>query len=158
MFRKTLRPKQQLPESECIEILKSQPRGVLSVQGDDGYPYGLPIDYWYCEENGKLYFHCGKTGHKIDAIKKHDKVSFCVCDQGCRKDGDWALTIRSVIVFGRIRILADQSRAIEITRSLSKKYTSDTEYIEDEIRKYADGVLCLELTMEHMTGKSVHEA
>ena len=68
MFRKLLRRKQQLSDSDCIEILKNEPRGVLSVMGDDGYPYGLPIDHWYCEENGKLYFHCGKIGHKLDAI------------------------------------------------------------------------------------------
>ena len=63
MFRKLLRHKQQLCDSECIEILKNEPRGVLSVVGDEGYPYGLPIDHWYCEESGKLYFHCGKIGH-----------------------------------------------------------------------------------------------
>jgi nitroimidazol reductase NimA-like FMN-containing flavoprotein (pyridoxamine 5'-phosphate oxidase superfamily) len=64
MFRKLLRHKQQLRDSECIEILKSEPRGVLSVIDDEGYPYGLPIDHWYCEENGKLYFHCGKQIHE----------------------------------------------------------------------------------------------
>ena len=47
MFREMLRKKQQLPAEECIELLKTQPRGVLSLLGDDGYPYGLPIDHWY---------------------------------------------------------------------------------------------------------------
>ena len=64
MFRKLLRHKQQLPDSECIEILKNEPRGVLSVVGDEGYPYDLPIDHWYCEESGKLYFHCCKRVHE----------------------------------------------------------------------------------------------
>ena len=82
MFRKLLRRKQQLSGSECIEILKNEPRGVLSVVGDEGYPYGLPIDHWYCEENSKLYFHCGKIGHKLDAIRACDKVSYCVMDGG----------------------------------------------------------------------------
>lgn len=158
MFRPMQRPKQQLPEAACIEILKSEPRGVLSLLGDNGYPYGLPIDHWYCEEDGKLYFHCGKQGHKIDSIRACDKASFCVMDSGVRKDGDWALTIRSVIVFGRIRILEDPARAIEITRRLSYKYTSDAAYIEDEIQKYGAGVLVFSLTPEHISGKTVHEA
>ena len=105
MFRKLLRHKQQLPDSECIEILKNEPRGVLSVVGDEGYPYGLPIDHWYCEENGRLYFHCGKIGHKLDAIRACNKVSYCVMDGGTPEEGGWALYFRSVIVFGRAKII-----------------------------------------------------
>lgn len=158
MFRKMLRPKQQLSISECIDILKNELRGVLSVLGDDDYPYGIPIDYWYCEDDGKLYFHCGKKGHKLDAITKHEKVSFCVYDQGYRKEGDWALYIRSVILFGRAKIVDSPEKAIAITRQLSYKYTSDTKYIEDELKQYAAAVLCIELTPEHISGKLVHEA
>ena len=76
MFRKMLRFKQQIPEAECIEILKEEPRGVLSVLGDDDYPYGMPINHFYCEEDGKLYFHTGMKGHRTDAIRQHDKGSF----------------------------------------------------------------------------------
>ncbi|MBP3901898.1 MAG: pyridoxamine 5'-phosphate oxidase family protein, partial [Blautia sp.] len=82
MFREMMRIKQQLSQEECIEILKKEPRGVLSVLGDDGYPYGMPINQYYCEEDGKIYFHSGKKGHKVDAIKRCDKASFCVYDQG----------------------------------------------------------------------------
>ena len=69
MFRKMCRFKQEMPAVECRELLKTQVRGVLSLLGDDGYPYGLPIDYWYNEADGKLYFHGAKEGHKIDAIR-----------------------------------------------------------------------------------------
>ncbi len=158
MFRKLLRRKQQLSDSECIEILKSEPRGVLSVVGDKGYPYGLPIDHWYCEESGKLYFHCGKIGHKLDAIRACDKVSYCVMDGGTLEEGGWALYFRSVIVFGRAKIIENKARIIEITRQLSYKFTDDTAYIEDEIRRFAAGTLCIELTPEHICGKRVHEA
>ena len=68
MFRKMRRFKQQISVAECIEILKNTKRGVLSLIGDDGYPYGIPIDHWYCEDDGKIYFHGAKEGHKIDAI------------------------------------------------------------------------------------------
>lgn len=158
MFREMLRKKQQLPMDECIELLKTQPRGVLSLLGDNGYPYGLPIDHWYCEADGKLYFHCGKKGHKIDAIHSCSKASFCVMDSGYRRDGEWALNIRSVIVFGRVRIVEDQARAIEITRQLSYKYTSDTAFIEWEIAQSGQNVLVFSLTPEHITGKLVNES
>ncbi len=158
MFREMRRIQQQLPQSESIDILKSQPRGILSLLGDNGYPYGLPMDHWYCEDDGCLYFHCGKAGHKIDAIRSCNKASFCVCDQGFRRPGEWALNIRSVIVFGRIQILEDPQQAIAITRQLSYKYTQDTEFIEREIRESGKNVLVFRLTPEHITGKLVNES
>lgn len=158
MFRDMKRAHQRLSDADCIAILKQEPRGVLSVLGDDGYPYGLPINFWYCEEDGKLYFHSGKTGHKIDAIKNCDKVSFCVYDQGFRKEGDWALTIRSVILFGRVEMIQDYETAMKVSRQLSYKYTSDAAYIEHEIVHFGPEVLCFALVPEHMTGKTVHEA
>ena len=158
VFRDMMRIKQKLTDEECIEILKTEPRGVLSVLGDEGYPYGMPMNHWYCEENGHLYFHSGMKGHKVDAIRNHEKVSFCVYDKGFRRDGEWALNIKSVIVFGRIRILEDQQETVEIIRRLSYKYTSDAEYIEREIRAAGARTLCLELITEHMTGKLVNES
>lgn len=158
MFREMARKRQQLSGAECIEILKSEPRGVLSVLGDDGYPYGMPMNHWFCEENGRLYFHSGMTGHKVDAIRNCGQVSFCVYDRGFRRDGEWALNIKSVIVFGRIRAVEDQQEAIGIIRRLSYKYTSDSAYIEGEIQAAGARTLCLELIPEHMTGKLVNES
>ena len=153
-----MRIRQQLPQEECIEILKKEPRGVLSVLGDDGYPYGMPINQFYCEEDGKIYFHSGKKGHKVDAIKRCDKASFCVYDQGYRREGEWALNIRSVIVFGRIEIIEDTEKVYEMSRRLSRKFTDDEAYIEHEIVKSGPRTLMFALVPEHMTGKLVNEA
>lgn len=158
MFRNVARYKQQLSREECISILNDEVRGVLSVIGDGGYPYGLPINHYYCPEDGKLYFHSGKTGHKIDAIRRCGKASFCVFDQGFRKDGEWALNIRSVIVFGRIEIVEDREKVYEIARRLSHKFTSDENYIEKEILHSGPATLMFALVPEHMTGKLVNEA
>lgn len=158
MFRELTRIKQKLSLEESISLLKQQPRGVLSLMGDDGYPYGVPIDHWYNEEDGRIYFHSGKEGHKVDAIGRCDKASFCVCDEGYRLEGDWALNIKSVIVFGRIRIIEDHCKALELTRSLSRKYTSDEAYIQKEIDSYGDEVLVFALEPEHITGKITKES
>ena len=158
MFREMLRKKQQLSDEECIEILKQEPRGVLSVIGDDDYPYGMPLNHFYCESDGKLYFHSGKKGHKIDAMTRRDKASFCVYDQGFRREGEWALNIRSVIVFGRIEIITDPEKICEIARLLSYKFTDDEKYIEDEIKKSGPRTFMFALVPEHITGKLVNEA
>ncbi|MBE6994448.1 MAG: pyridoxamine 5'-phosphate oxidase family protein [Ruminococcaceae bacterium] len=158
MFREMVRKHLQLPERECLDVLRQEPRGVLSVLGDDGYPYGMPMDHWYNEEDGHLYFHSGPMGHKVDALKNCDKVSYCVFDKGFVREGEWALNIRSVIVFGRMRVVEDRERAIELVRKLSYKYTDDETYIEGEIKKTGKIVLVYELIPEHMTGKLVNES
>lgn len=158
MFREIVRKKQAITLEECKEILKKEPRGVLSLIGDDGYPYGVPINHYYCEENGHIYFHSGKSGHKIDALRACDKASFCVYDGGYRNEGEWALNIKSVIVFGRIRIVEDFDEAMDICRKLCYKFTSDRDYIEKEIRVSGKNTLCFKLIPEHITGKRVNES
>ena len=158
MFREMNRRKQQLSEAECVGILTNEKRGVLSVLGDDGYPYGMPINHFYNERDGKLYFHSGKRGHKVDAIKKHDKASFCVYDEGFREKGEWALNIRSVIAFGRIEIVEDRKTVYRIAEELSRKFTDDDAYIEREIEHAGPRTLMFALAPEHITGKIVKEA
>ena len=157
MFREVMRVKQRLSREECVALLRSEPRGVLAVQGDDGYPYALPTNHWYDPDTGVLYFHSGMTGHKVDAIRRCDKVSYCVTDRGERREGEWCLTFRSVIVFGRVEIIDDHDRAIEMTRRLSLQFTDDTDYIEREIRSAGARTLVFALHPAHMTGKTVRE-
>ena len=158
MFRPMVRFKQQISEEECIRVLKEQKRGVLSMIGDDGYPYGVPINHWYCEEDGKLYFHGGMKGHRIDAVERCDKVSFCVYDEGYKKEGEWALNINSVIVFGRIAKVTDEEKRIRIISDLTRKFTDDEAYLARELKGSLQRTLLLELAIEHMTGKLVNEA
>ena len=158
MFREMNRIKQQLSQEESIAILKQEPRGVLSVNGDDGYPYGMPMDHWYCDADGCLYFHSGKKGHRTDSMYRCNKASYCVYDSGYRKEGDWSLNIKSIIIFGRLEIIEDFDRAMEITRQLSLKYTNDIEYINWEIQQSGKNTLVFRLVPEHITGKLVNES
>ena len=158
MFRTMRRFGQALSCEECIALLKTEPRGVLSFLGDDGYPYGIPMDHWYCEEDGKLYFHGAREGHKIDAIRACDKVSYCVQDEGYRNEGEWALNIRSVVVFGRMHPVTDGETIQTVCHNLCKKFTDDECYFEKEFAAAGKVVQCLELCPEHMTGKLVKES
>lgn len=158
MFRQLTRKKQSLSDSRIKEILNNEKRGVLSVLGDGGYPYGVPMNFLYSEKDGKIYFHSGKKGHKTDALLRCDKVSFTVFDKGRMEQGKRGLDFHSVIAFGRIREIKDREFAMEMCRRFSMKYIPDPEYIEGEIQKFGAVTVCYEMIIEHITGKTVNES
>lgn len=158
MFRQMRRGNQQLSDNDCIQALKNEMRGVLSVIGDDNYPYTIPLSFYFSEEENKIYFHGAGKGYKIDAIKKCDKVSFCVLSNGINVPGKIGLDFKSVIVFGRIKILEDREKTVDICKKLSEKFNYGNEYTENELRKFANVVTVLELTPEQITGKLVNES
>lgn len=158
MFRELTRKDKELSEKECIELLIKEKRGVLSVLGDEGYPYGMPMNHYYSEADGKLYFHSGMGGHREDALVKNSKVSYCVFDKGEKPDGEWAYTVKSVVIFGEMEICRDREKIEKICTQLSRKFTSDEEYIKEEIELYAHETQLLVLTPLNICGKRVKEA
>lgn len=156
MFRTMRRINQVISEESCMEVLTSAPRGVLAVHGEDGYPYAFPMNHFYLD--GKLYFHCATEGHKIDAIAANKKVSFCVIDEGFRKEGEWPLNIRSVVVFGTIKKLENDTSSMKILRELGIKHYPDVESVKKVMSGHSSRVQMLELTIHHMSGKLVNES
>lgn len=156
-FRTLTRKKQGLSILECEELLSSSLRGVLAVNGDNGYPYAMPLNHFYDKETKTIYFHSGKIGYKMDCIDRSSKACFTVMDQGVRREGEWWLTIRSIIVMGRIKRLEDPKTVEEVSRRLSHKFTKDEEYISREIEEYAAATAILAMTVEDIQGKTVKE-
>lgn len=155
MFRQMRRHKQELSKEECIRILKEEPRGVLALLGDDDYPYSLPMSHVYVD--GKIYFHGAKEGHKNDAVQKCPKVSYCVMDKGVKEKDSWWYTFKSVIVFGKIRILTDNDEKIDRLTYLGDKFFPTHEETVKEIDRLLDRTEVFEITIEHMSGKIVRE-
>ena len=156
MFREMRRKNQQLTHSDCMDILKAGTSGVLAVSGDGGYPYAVPLSYVY--RDGKIWFHCATSGHKLDAIARDPKVSFCVIAQDQVVPREFTSYFRSVIVFGRARVLTDDGERRAAIRLLAEKYfPGDPEGREAEIQKDFHRLAMVELTVEHMTGKEAME-
>jgi hypothetical protein len=156
MFREMRRKKQSLPTAEAIEILQAHTSGVLGVAGDDDYPYTVPLSYTY--QDGKLFFHCATEGHKIDGIKRNDRVTFCVIDKDKVMQKTFTTHFRSAIAFGRARILTEDSERRHGLESLVEKYSPD--YAEEglqEIERDWNRVCVVEIKIEHMTGKAAIE-
>lgn len=156
MFREMRRNKQQLSAEECERILERGKTGVLAVLGDDGYPYTVPINYYY--NTGKIYLHCAKTGHKLDAIKGEPKVSFCVVDRDDILQEKYTTLYRSVVAFGKAEILTDEEEMRSSVTALAEKYCPDfLEGIPAEVEREF-GILCMiKINIEHMTGKQGRE-
>ena len=154
-FRPLRRIKQTASQEECIALLESAPRGVLAVHGENGYPYGLPVNFVYLD--GRIYFHCAKEGHKLDAIRANDKVSFTILSEPVRNDGEWWYCFTSVIVFGRISDINEPEKADMVLRALGSKYFPEGYDMETDIVRNGPHALILELTIDHVSGKHVRE-
>ena len=157
MFRELTRKNRAASQEESIRLLESEKRGVLAVQGDDGYPYWMPMNHWYDPESGCIWFHAGHGGHREDALRRCDKVSYCVHDEGCTINGHWAKHVTSVIVFGRMELVEDMDEIVRVGTALSYKFIQDEEHIRREISASAHKTVLLKLTPEHISGKHVVE-
>lgn len=154
-FRTMRRKRQLLSEAESIEILEKTTSGVLSLMGDEGYPYGVPISYVYTD--GHLYFHSALSGHKIDAIKNNEKASFTVTAADDVKPAEFTTYFRSVICFGKVHIIEDEEEKMRTLRLLSERYSKGEEGTEKEIESGFLRMCMICFEIEHMTGKEAIE-
>ncbi|MDP2813258.1 MAG: pyridoxamine 5'-phosphate oxidase family protein [Erysipelotrichaceae bacterium] len=153
MFREMRRAKQQLNDEDIERILNRHTSGILAVNGDDGYPYTIPISYTY--DDNQLFFHSANEGHKIDAIRNNDKVSFCVIDQDEVIQETFTTHFRSVVIFGRATIITDPQQRQLALESLVRKYSPDfLEKGQQEIREAWDHVSIIAVTIEYKSGKT----
>ena len=107
MFRPMRRASRAIPEEAAKHLLQQSRRGVLAVNGDNGYPFAIPVNYYYDQEHDKIYFHGAKSGQKVDALKQNDKVCFTVYGNEHFEPGDWAPYVQSTVVFGRCHLIDD---------------------------------------------------
>ena len=155
-FREMRRKRQQLSNEESVAILEKATAGTLALLGDGDYPYAVPISYVYHE--GKLFFHSALAGHKVDAIRKCEKASFCVIEQDDVQPKKYTTFFRSVIAFGRIHIVEDEQEKLETARMLGNHYNpNDDESLQKEIESGLSRMVMIRFDIEHLTGKEAIE-
>ena len=159
MFRQMRRNKQQLSEEETIKILNEATNGVLALDGDNGYTYAVPLSFVYSD--GKIYFHAALSGHKLDAIKNNDKVSFCVVAQDDVIQDTFTTHYKSAIAFGKIKVIEDNNdpeklRGLEL---LAEKYSPSvsTEKTKKTIDSQIKALVVMVMEIENLTGKAARE-
>ena len=157
MFRPMRRPEKALSDEATRRLLLQARRGVLAVNGDDGYPYACPVNSLYDPSAGKIYFHGAARGHKADALRRCDKACFTVYGGERRAEGEWAPCLQSAVIFDRCRLIADRDVTAETVHRLVRKYYPDEDAIEVEMQKAGRAVPLYERTVEHMTGKEIQE-
>lgn len=157
MFREMRRKRQLMSECRSIELLKNEKTGVLALLGDDDYPYALPINYVY--HDNKIYFHSANSGHKVDAVKKYNKASFCVIGQDEVVPEEYTTYFTSVIVFGKIRILENEAEIRDAVERLAVKYYPDGDETgrNNVIEKDWNRLCMIELSIEYISGKEAIE-
>lgn len=154
-FRPLRRFKQAATILECESLLSLAQRGILAVHGENGYPYALPVNYLYLD--GKIYFHCARAGHKLDAIRSNNRVCFTVLSDPMKNPGEWWNCFTSVICFGRISEVSGEIEKNRLLRLIGAKYFPEGYDIEGDMSKNAGNALIMEITIDHMSGKHVRE-
>lgn len=157
MFRPLRKKKNEIGTDAAKNLLHSSRRGVLAVNGDDGYPYAIPINYFYDEANNRILFHGAKTGHKVDSLKKSDKVCFTVFGNETIRDEQWAPYLQSVVVFGKCRLVESREETLSMVKTFALKYYPNEAMVNDEIALSGMGVQMFAIEIEHMSGKEVQE-
>lgn len=157
MFRPMRRKKKEISTEAAKQLLLNERRGIFAVNGDDGYPYAIPVNFYYDEAQNKIYFHGAAVGHKAEALRRNDKVCFTVYGNETIKEEAWAPYMQSTVVFGRCRILEDAQQTMELVRKVAQKYYPDAQLIEEEIACSGKAVRIYEIAIEHMSGKEIQE-
>ena len=157
MFRPLRRKKNEIGTEAARQLLAAERRGVLAVNGDDGYPYAVPINFMYSPEDNKIFFHGTRVGYKADCIRRSDKVCFTVFGHETVGDEAWAPYLQSVVVFGRCRPAPRDEHMIDLLRRFAGKYYPDAAAVEEEIAASAKAVQMYEIEIEHISGKQVQE-
>lgn len=156
MFRTMRRSNQQMKQVFAEQILHSATSGVLSLCGEDGYPYGVPMSFVY--NAGKLYFHSARSGHKVDAIRQNEKASYTVVVQDDIVPERYTTLYRSVIAFGKIHVVEDETERLYAIQLLAEKYNAEGN--DASWRKEINdcpNFLVLGMDVEHLTGKASRE-
>ena len=157
MFRKIRKVKNELSMEDSQKILEKSPRGVLALNGDEGYPYGLPLNFYYDKDLNQIYFHGTKTGYKIDCIEKSPKASFtAIIEEGVSEDG-WSMNTSSVIAYGLVEKIEDPDFAKEAMIKLADKYYPNRELIFENMEASFKNTKMLVFHIKHMSGKKVNE-
>ena len=157
MFRKIRKIKNEINQEDVKELLKTSRRGILAMNGDDGYPYAIPVNYFYDETEGKIFFHGAKAGYKVDCLKSSDKVCFTVIGSEMIRAEEWAPYMQSVVIFGRCQLIDDKQNAMKRLKDFAMKYYPSEEMVLDEIKADGQATQMFEIDIEYMTGKEVQE-
>ena len=157
MFRPIRKKKNEIDVNAAQALLQNSRRGVLAVNGDDGYPYAIPVNYLYDTENQKIYFHGARAGHKVDALKACDKICFTVYGNEQIKEEAWAPFMQSVVVFGRCHLLEAGPKATALLKRFAMKYYPNEQLADEEIEHAGKAVQMFEIEIEHLSGKEIQE-
>lgn len=157
MFRTIRKKRNEISTEAAKQLLCHSRRGVLAVNGDNGYPYAIPINYLYDEAAQKIYFHGARAGHKVDSLRACDKVCFTVYGNETVREEVWAPFMQSTVVFGRCHLLENGPEAMALLKKFAMKYYPEEQLADEEIAHAGKAVQLFEIEIEYLSGKEVQE-
>ena len=155
MFQEMRLNKRQVSREAAGDILARGKYGVLSVNAQDDYGYGVPLSY--VTRGDSIYLHCAREGKKLTLLRRNNRVSFCVVTEAEPLPGKFSMKYQSAMAFGKIHEVEDREEKLEALKALVKKYYRDPEVIamgQEYAAASLDGTVVLRMDIEHLTGKA----
>jgi nitroimidazol reductase NimA-like FMN-containing flavoprotein (pyridoxamine 5'-phosphate oxidase superfamily) len=157
-FHPVRRQDRVLDSCRAIELLQTAEYGFLSLgESENGYAYGIPANFAYDSEENALYFHCAPEGHKLENLRRNNKVSFCVVGKTQPIREKFTTWYESVVVFGKANIHLPDGDKRTALRKLVEKYSP--EYIESGeiyMDKFFSRTFAFKVEIEQITAKCNH--
>jgi len=152
VFREMRRKDRAISDDEAIKLLENGKFGVLSMTCENGYAYGIPLNYAY--RDGNIYFHCAGEGAKLDNIRHNNKVSFCVVGETRPLPEKFSYSYESVVAFGKAEEISGKEKE-DALFMLIEKYSADfKEKGREYINRAAPETTVVKISVEHITGKA----
>lgn len=151
VFKEMRRYDKMLSNEEMLDIMSTAEYGVLSTFGENGFPYGVPVNFVY--KDGNIYFHSASSGHKLDNMRFNSKVSFCVVKDVELIPDDFNTKFKSVLSFGQVKEVPENKKS-DIYVLFLEKFSKDfmgagLEYIKNAGAK----AKIFQIEIIHMTAK-----
>jgi nitroimidazol reductase NimA-like FMN-containing flavoprotein (pyridoxamine 5'-phosphate oxidase superfamily) len=119
----------------------------------EGQPYVVPVSFGYSD--GRLYFHTGPKGMKMDFLAANERVCFEVDTEmellPANDPCEWSVRYKSVVGFGRARKVEDQDERLKALRLIMEHYAGPGEYDFPAPNLARTAVVCIEI--QEMTGR-----
>lgn len=138
-------------------LLSSAQYGVLALTDPEGNPYAVPLNFCYEQEDHHFFFHCARSGKKLDCIRHNPTVCLHVMGPYRIIAEQYITHYQSLLVYGTATIVADAVKKRDMLKKLCQKFAPNGPREQEVIEKYLPAVTLVDVSISRITQKQNHD-